>query len=80
MSIYICILTNGNIYGLKHWTFDRRNFKVLKKAVLGSIPGTAAEILNDDVRKIMCNGKLNVAEWKEVVTRAHKMELKLLVL
>ena len=46
--------------------------KILKKAGLGTITGTAAEILDDDVRKIICNGKLSVDEWKDVIKTAHK--------
>ena len=46
--------------------------KMLKKAGLGSMPGTAAEILNDDVRKIICPGKLSTAQWINVVETAHK--------
>lgn len=46
--------------------------KMLKKAGLGSMPGTAAEILNDDIRKIICSGKLSTAEWIDVVETAHK--------
>ncbi|WP_414468522.1 5-amino-6-(D-ribitylamino)uracil--L-tyrosine 4-hydroxyphenyl transferase CofH [Methanobacterium sp. ACI-7] len=46
--------------------------KMLKKAGLGSMPGTAAEILNDDIRDIICKGKLSTAQWIEVVETAHK--------
>lgn len=46
--------------------------KMLKNAGLGSMPGTAAEILNDNIRSIICNGKLNTLEWIDVVETAHK--------
>jgi 5-amino-6-(D-ribitylamino)uracil---L-tyrosine 4-hydroxyphenyl transferase len=46
--------------------------KMLKDAGLGSMPGTAAEILNDDVRKIICPGKLTTSEWVEVIETAHQ--------
>jgi len=46
--------------------------KMLKKAGLGSMPGTAAEILNDDIRSVICPGKLKTAEWIDVVETAHK--------
>lgn len=49
------------------------NLKMLKKAGLDSMPGTAAEILNDDVRKIICEGKLKTSEWIDVVETAHKV-------
>jgi FO synthase subunit 2 len=47
--------------------------KMLKEAGLGSMPGTAAEILNDDVRKIICPGKLSTSQWIEVVETAHRV-------
>jgi FO synthase subunit 2 len=46
--------------------------KMLKEAGLDSIPGNAAEILNDDVRKVLCPSKMNTAKWIEVVETAHK--------
>jgi FO synthase subunit 2 len=46
--------------------------KILKKAGLDSIPGNAAEILNDDIRKILCPSKMNTAKWIEIVETAHK--------
>ncbi|MGC9516779.1 MAG: 5-amino-6-(D-ribitylamino)uracil--L-tyrosine 4-hydroxyphenyl transferase CofH [Methanomicrobiales archaeon] len=47
--------------------------KLLKKAGLGSMPGTAAEILNDDVRSIICPNKLNTSQWIEVIQTAHNV-------
>ena len=46
-----------------------------KSAGLGSIPGTAAEILDDEVRWILTKGKLPTATWVEVVTTAHEVGL-----
>lgn len=46
--------------------------KMLKNAGLGSMPGTAAEILNDDVRSIICPEKLSTSQWIDVVETAHK--------
>ncbi|MDB9924109.1 5-amino-6-(D-ribitylamino)uracil--L-tyrosine 4-hydroxyphenyl transferase CofH [Planktomarina sp.] len=43
---------------------------------LGSLPGTAAEILDDEVRRDLCHDKINTAEWFEVVNAAHKQGLK----
>lgn len=42
---------------------------------LGSIPGTAAEILDDDVRWILTKGKLPTRTWIDVVTTAHRVGL-----
>ncbi|TCC59778.1 7,8-didemethyl-8-hydroxy-5-deazariboflavin synthase [Kribbella pittospori] len=47
----------------------------VKEAGLDSIPGTAAEILDDDVRWILTKGKLPTASWIEVITTAHKVGL-----
>ena len=38
----------------------------LKNAGLGSLPGTAAEVLHDDVRALLCPDKLNTSIWLEV--------------
>lgn len=48
----------------------------LKAAGLDSLPGTAAEILDDDVRKIICPDKINTAEWLECHRVAHKAGLR----
>lgn len=45
----------------------------LKAAGLGSIPGTAAEILDDEVRWVLTKGKLPAAQWIEVVSTAHRL-------
>ncbi len=46
-----------------------------KEAGLDSIPGTAAEILDDEVRWVLTKGKLPAATWVEVVTTAHELGL-----
>ena len=45
--------------------------KMFKKEGLNSIPGNAAEILNDDIRKVLCPSKMNTAKWIEIVETAH---------
>ncbi len=45
----------------------------LKAAGLGSIPGTAAEILDDEVRWVLTKGKLPAAQWLDVVGTAHRL-------
>ena len=47
----------------------------LMSAGLGSLPGTAAEILDDEVRKEICPDKLSTAEWLKVVKTAHRLGL-----
>ncbi|MDX3101586.1 bifunctional FO biosynthesis protein CofGH [Nonomuraea angiospora] len=44
-----------------------------KEAGVDSLPGTAAEILDDDVRWVLTKGKLPAKEWVEVITTAHKV-------
>ncbi len=43
----------------------------LKAAGLGTLPGTAAEVLDDDVRQDLCPDKLSTDEWLEVMETAH---------
>ncbi len=46
-----------------------------RESGLGSIPGTAAEILDDDVRWILTKGKLPTRTWIDVVSTAHRVGL-----
>ena len=48
----------------------------LKEAGLASLPGTAAEILDDDIRAIICSDKINTEEWLECHRVAHKAGLR----
>lgn len=45
----------------------------LQEAGVGSMPGTAAEILDDNVRRILCPEKTNTATWLEIVGTAHRL-------
>ena len=45
----------------------------LKAAGLGSLQGTAAEILADSVRKVICPRKLGTAEWVRIIKEAHAL-------
>ena len=47
--------------------------KELKKAGLGSVPGTAAEILDDSIREIICPKKIKTARWVEIIKTAHRL-------
>ncbi len=47
----------------------------LKDAGLASLPGTAAEILHDDIRAILCPDKINTEEWLECHRVAHRVGL-----
>ncbi len=44
-----------------------------REAGVGSLPGTAAEILDDDVRWVLTKGKLPASAWIEVITTAHEL-------
>ncbi|MEU1302371.1 bifunctional FO biosynthesis protein CofGH [Streptomyces shenzhenensis] len=47
-----------------------------KEAGLDSVPGTAAEILDDEVRWVLTKGKLPTATWIEVITTAHELGIR----
>ena len=48
----------------------------LKDAGLSTLPGTAAEILDDEVRAIICADKVNTAQWLDVARTAHGLGLR----
>jgi FO synthase len=48
----------------------------LQRAGLGSLPGTAAEILDDEVRRVLCPDKITTAQWLEVMRCAHALGLR----
>jgi 5-amino-6-(D-ribitylamino)uracil---L-tyrosine 4-hydroxyphenyl transferase len=45
----------------------------LQHAGVGSMPGTAAEVLDDKVRRVICPEKIDSATWIEIVTTAHQL-------
>ncbi|MCA9831916.1 MAG: 5-amino-6-(D-ribitylamino)uracil--L-tyrosine 4-hydroxyphenyl transferase CofH [Dehalococcoidia bacterium] len=49
----------------------REYLRRLKAAGLGTLPGTAAEVLDDEVRRTLCPDKLSTQEWLDVVEAAH---------
>jgi len=55
---------------VRDWLID------LKAAGLETIPGTAAEILDDEVRWVLTKGKLPTSSWVDVVTTAHEVGLR----
>jgi FO synthase len=56
--------------GVREWLTEA------KRRGLGSIPGTAAEILDDDIRWVLTKGKLPAQQWIEVITTAHELGLR----
>lgn len=49
--------------------------RALQAAGVGSLPGTAAEVLDDEVRRILCPEKIDTATWLEIVGLAHELGL-----
>ena len=56
--------------GIRDWLIG------LREAGLDTIPGTAAEILDDDVRWVLTKGKLPTSMWVEIVSTAHEVGLR----
>ena len=48
----------------------------LKAHGLGTLPGTAAEILDDEVRSVLCPDKIRTQQWLDVMCAAHRMGLR----
>ena len=62
------------VYGVERSGMVLRDYlKMLQEAGLGSLPGTAAEILDDRVRTLSSRNKLRRAQWVEVITTAHEL-------
>jgi FO synthase len=48
----------------------------LRDAGLGSLPGTAAEVLDDEVRDVLCPDKVSTEQWLDIMRAAHKVGLR----
>lgn len=61
-------------YGIELTGMSVRDYlKMLKDEGLGSLPGTAAEILDDNVREIISVNKLKTAQWVNIIKTAHSL-------
>ncbi len=54
----------------------REYLEGLKEAGVGTLPGTSAEILDDEVRDLISPGRISTAQWIEVVTTAHELGIR----
>lgn len=62
------------VFGARKSQLNIREFlKILNEAGLDSIPGTAAEILDDDLRRNICPEKIDVKTWIDVIKAAHNL-------
>ena len=62
------------LYGSTLSNLSTRDYlKALKEAGVGSLPGTSAEILVDDVRQQISPGRISTAQWIELIQTAHEV-------
>ncbi len=62
------------VYGVEKTGMPLANYLTMLKANgLGSLPGTAAEILDDGVRQLLSRKKVTVQQWVDVITTAHRL-------
>lgn len=65
------------VYGVELTGMPLRDYlSMLRDAGLGTLPGTAAEILDDDVRHNIERIKLSVSQWIDVIKTAHKLGIR----
>jgi FO synthase len=65
------------MYGTRRTGMNHRDYlTMLRDAGLGTVPGTAAEILDDDVREILSHKKVDVRTWIDIITTAHSLGLR----
>jgi 7,8-didemethyl-8-hydroxy-5-deazariboflavin synthase CofH subunit len=62
------------MYGTRRTGMSTADYiAMLRDTGLGSIPGTAAEILDDEVREVLSHKKVDVRTWVEIITTAHRL-------
>ena len=65
------------VYGVELTGMPLRDYLcMLRDNGLDTLPGTAAEVLDDEVRHILSRNKLSVAQWRDVIRTAHECGIK----
>jgi FO synthase len=65
------------VYGMELTNMPVRDYlQMLRDNGLDTLPGTAAEILDDQVRNILSRNKLSTSQWREVITTAHQLGIR----
>src|SRR5450631_969339 len=65
------------VYGVELTGMVLRDYlTMLRDNGLGTLPGTAAEILDDEVRQVLSRNKLSTAQWREVISTAHSCGIR----
>ncbi|MBI4518211.1 MAG: 5-amino-6-(D-ribitylamino)uracil--L-tyrosine 4-hydroxyphenyl transferase CofH [Deltaproteobacteria bacterium] len=65
------------MYGARRTGMSYNDYiRMLRDAGLGTIPGTAAEILDDQVREVLSHKKVSVSTWREIITTAHRLGVR----
>ncbi|MDG2304723.1 MAG: 5-amino-6-(D-ribitylamino)uracil--L-tyrosine 4-hydroxyphenyl transferase CofH [Candidatus Binatia bacterium] len=62
------------LYGSRRTNMSFEDYlSMLRDAGLGSVPGTAAEILDDEIREILSHKKVDVETWVDIISTAHRV-------
>ena len=65
------------VYGVELTGMSVRDYlQMLRDNGLDTLPGTAAEILDDEVRAVLSRNKLSTSQWREVITTAHQLGIR----
>jgi 7,8-didemethyl-8-hydroxy-5-deazariboflavin synthase CofH subunit len=65
------------VYGVELTGMSLRDYlSMLRENGLGTLPGTAAEILDDQVRHVLSRNKLSTSQWQEVIRTAHSCGIR----
>ncbi len=65
------------LYGSTRSGLSIRDYLLeLKAAGIGTLPGTSAEILDDEIREVISKGRITTRQWIEVITTAHSLGIR----